>query len=87
MIFFLSFLMYPLRLESAVSGLPLRYYEKIDPAQILDSLFLCMINSARLRKANFMKGGARPMIMNTFYLTPAFTGKADVDSRSAPASR
>jgi hypothetical protein len=39
------------------------------------------------KKANLMKGGARLMLMNKFHLNPAFTGKADVDSRSAPASR
>ena len=27
------------------------------------------------------------MIMNKLYTTPTFTGKADVDSRSAPAPR
>jgi hypothetical protein len=40
-----------------------------------------------LEKSNPMKGGARPMLMNKFLLTPAFIGKADFDSRSAPASR
>jgi len=40
-----------------------------------------------LEKSNLMKGGARPMLMNKFQLTPAFIGKADFDSRSAPASR
>jgi hypothetical protein len=40
-----------------------------------------------LEKSNLMKGGARPMIMNQLYKNPAFTGKADVDSRSAPVAR
>lgn len=40
-----------------------------------------------LEKSNLMKGGARPMIMNQLYTNPAFIGKADFDSRSAPAAR
>jgi hypothetical protein len=40
-----------------------------------------------LDKSKFSKGGARPMIMNKFYITPAFTGFAVVDFRSAPARR
>jgi hypothetical protein len=41
-----------------------------------------------LNKANIKKGGARPMIMNKFFITFSLTGKAGgVDSRSAPAPR
>ncbi len=47
---------------------------------------LCALDKV-LEKSNLMKGGAHPMLMNKFHLNPAFTGKADVDSRSAPASR
>jgi hypothetical protein len=34
----------------------------------LDVLQTRMINFARLKKANSKKGGARPMIKNTFYI-------------------
>jgi hypothetical protein len=47
-----------------------------------------MINSRPLeRKANPMKGGARPMFMDKFYTVSPFISSDVFDSRSAPVHR
>jgi len=40
-----------------------------------------------LKKANLMKGGARPMVMNMFYIKSSRTADGAFDSRSAPVHR
>jgi hypothetical protein len=60
----------------------------MDETKNLDVFSPRVIHSRPLEiKANLTKGGARPMVMDKFYIVSPFISSGVFDSRSAPVHR